>query len=103
MTTVDVLPPATSVLLDRRDAGRVLRVTWHGAEDLFVLSMWRNGVCASSFQLQRSAVPALIGALAGGLAEPSASWSAVNYQSTFRGSAVLKRIARTFAPRVHVT
>lgn len=96
MTHAVVLPPAPYVLHDRRDTGRALRVTWHGAEDLFVLSIWRDELCASTFQLKRSDVPALIGALAGGLAEAPASWSVVRYQSTSRGSAVLKRIAEPF-------
>lgn len=100
MTTSVVCSPATSVLPDRRDAGRALRVTWHATEDLFVLSTWRDEVCASTFQLQRSDVPILINALARGLAESPASWSVVSYQSASKRSNVLKRIAETFRPRV---
>jgi hypothetical protein len=103
MTSVIVCPPATNVLLDRRDAGRAMRVTWHGAEDLFVLSTWRDGVCASTFQLQRTDVPDLITALARGLAETPASWSVVRYQATSKRSALLKHIARTFRPHLRTT
>jgi hypothetical protein len=98
MTTAVVCPPATSVLRDRRETGRALRVTWHGAEDLFVLSTWRDTECAATFQLRRSDVPDLIAALARGLAEAPASWSVVRYQSASGRSNVLTRIAQALRP-----
>ena len=80
MTAVTVLNPTSQVLLDTRDDGRWLRVTWHPSDDTFVLSIWRDRTCAATFQLARSASPDLITTLTRALAEPRAmSWSASQY------------------------
>lgn len=59
----------SSIYLDARGDGRALRVTWHLAgpresdpdgEGLVVLSLWRDNVCAGSFRLAASEVPALV-------------------------------------------
>ena len=69
--------PDSSIFLDLRGAGRALRVTWHheGPRDsdpdgqgLVVLSLWRHNVCAGSFRLAASEVPAMIDLLTRGLA-----------------------------------
>ena len=62
------LPATGSVFLDDRGDDRALRVTWHPEADVVVLSLWRDNVCAGSFRVPASDVPALISALASGLA-----------------------------------
>ena len=56
-----------SIVLDARGADRALRVSWHTEADLVVLSMWRENVCVSSFQLAIDEVPDLIAFLSSGL------------------------------------
>ncbi len=56
-----------SIFLDARGADRALRVSWHTEADLVVLSMWRENVCVSSFQLTIDEVPDLIAFLSSGL------------------------------------
>jgi hypothetical protein len=81
MGTPVVARETSRLFLDRRDQGRCLRVTWHPLDDMFVLSTWRDGVCASTVQLPRSDAPGLIGALAYGLADTSSRWTAPNYSA----------------------
>lgn len=68
--------PASSIFLDARGEGRALRVTWHlerardagpDGEGLVVLSLWRDNVCAGSFRLAASEVPALVETLTRGI------------------------------------
>jgi hypothetical protein len=102
MTAPALLPPRTNVLLDRRNAGRALRITWHDIDDAFVLSTWRGPVCASTFQLTRSDVPDLISALARGLADSPAPWSPVRYTEMSvarRARSYLDRLRRHRPPR----
>lgn len=67
----------SSIFLDARGEGRALRVTWHlvgpresdpEGDGLVVLSLWRDNVCAGSFRLAASEVPALVETLTRGLA-----------------------------------
>jgi len=67
----------SSIFLDARGDERALRVTWHregpresdpDGEGLVVLSLWRDNVCAGSFRLVASEVPALVAHLTRGLA-----------------------------------
>lgn len=82
MSAPVVVRPGSSLFRDRRDDGRALRVTWHPVDDLFVLSTWHGGVCVSTVQLGRSDVPAVIAALAAGLADTSTTWSVPSYRTT---------------------
>jgi hypothetical protein len=76
MTAVSVLPLSGEVMWDARDGGRFLRLGWHSAENLCVLSMWRDDRCVSTFQLTREATPELIAALVRGLAAaPATPWA----------------------------
>jgi|SRR5689334_6216030 len=81
MATSVVVRETSRLFQDRRDQGRCLRVTWHPLDDMFVLSTWRDGVCASTVQLPRSDVPDLIGALAYGLADTSSRWTPPSYSA----------------------
>jgi hypothetical protein len=63
MAAVSVLPTAGAAFDDVRDGGRTLRVAWHPSEEFFVLSVWRDGVCAGTSRLDRRAASALIATL----------------------------------------
>ena len=64
------------MLADARDGGRWLRVNWHPVDSLFVVSIWRDDVCAATFQLTRNDSPELISSLVRSLSEPAAlPWS----------------------------
>lgn len=58
-----ILRPSAAAFFDVRDEGRAMRVTWHAERDLFVFSLWRNGRCAATFQLDRDSAPELINSL----------------------------------------
>lgn len=68
MQTVRPLPVVGEVFLDARGSARALRLSWHGADGVVVLSLWRQSVCVASFQLSVEEVPDLIEVLRGGLA-----------------------------------
>jgi hypothetical protein len=73
MSEVTALPSAGGVFFDPRDAGRTLRVSWHAVTRTYVLSVWRDGACAATFQLPVDEVPDLVRALMTPLTEvPSA-------------------------------
>ena len=67
MHPVRPLPTTGSVFVDDRGGDRALRVTWHPEADVVVLSLWRDNVCAGSFRLHATEVPALLATLASGL------------------------------------
>ncbi len=68
---VVALPVSGEVLTDARGDGRWMRVTWHDEAGLVVLSLWRQSTCVGTLRLERSQVPALVGALVEGLATES--------------------------------
>jgi hypothetical protein len=68
MSVATILPPSAAAFVDVRNGGRAMRVSWHADNDLFVFSMWRDGRCAATFQLDRLSAPELISALAASLA-----------------------------------
>gem|GEM_PF-6640731 len=59
---------------DVRDAGRWMQITWHPARGAYVLSLWRDNVCAATFQLDRANSAEVIADLARSLslAQPRA-------------------------------
>ncbi len=59
--------PAGEVFLDARGNGRAMRLTWHQESELVVLSLWRDGVCASTFRLAKDDVEEFVDALVDGL------------------------------------
>jgi hypothetical protein len=73
MTVATVIPASGAVLHDARDDGRWLRVSWHRDDRLFVFSIWRDDLCAASFQLRREDSPQLVDSLLRGLREPVAA------------------------------
>jgi hypothetical protein len=67
---------ATGLLRDARGGHRWLRVTWHPAHELYVLSIWRDDVCAATFQLDRRTSVELITQLLQPLGAPAeVPWS----------------------------
>jgi hypothetical protein len=77
MSSVSVLPVAGEVFEDARDDGRFLRVSWHPADGMCVLSIWRDAQCVASFQLARAAAADLINELVQGLVQPPTEPSTV--------------------------
>jgi hypothetical protein len=67
MTAARPLPELGSIHLDARGAERVLRVSWHTEQELVVLSLWRDNLCAATFRLAADDVEDLIGVLQAGL------------------------------------
>jgi hypothetical protein len=63
------LPSSGEVFLDARGGSRALRVSWHSEAGVVVLSVWREGTCASSFRLAIGEVPDLIDVLRQGISE----------------------------------
>jgi hypothetical protein len=59
-------------IVDRRDAGGHLRVTWHPAKRLINVSQWRHGVCVATTPVELSDVPELVSLLVGALEEAAA-------------------------------
>ena len=101
MTVMTVLPASGVVLSDARDGGRWLRVNWHAAESMFVFSIWRDDVCAASFQLTRQGSSELISSLVRSLSEPEARpWSPAQLSNPKLGlrSRVVAAIRRSLAP-----
>jgi hypothetical protein len=66
---VTSLPSNGGVYFDPRGEGRSLRVSWHHADGIVVLSLWHDNVCAGSFRLDARDVPALVDALVSGLGD----------------------------------
>jgi len=60
------LPTQGEVFDDVRGQDRTLRVSWHGADGVVVLSMWRRAECTGSFRLPVSDLPDLLRALTDG-------------------------------------
>ena len=46
-----------------------MRVTWHAAERIFVVSHWRGEVCVAATRVPIEAAPELVNLLVKGLAE----------------------------------
>lgn len=67
MGEVRPIPRLGGVLADVRGAGRALRVSWHGEDDLVVLSLWDGPRCTGTVRLAAADVPALVEALQVGL------------------------------------
>jgi hypothetical protein len=63
------LPTAGAVVQDARGDARWMRVTWHEAEGVVVLSVWRDGSCVATVRVERADVPALVTALVDGLVD----------------------------------
>lgn len=69
MGEVIALPLAgTAALPDVRGQHRALQVSWHERDDVFVVSIWKAGVCGGTVRLSPEDAAALVGTLAQGLA-----------------------------------
>ena len=64
------LPQHGEVLVDAADPTRTFRVSWHPADELFVLSIWHGTVCRGTFRLRRDQLPAFLGARVTPVSEP---------------------------------
>ncbi len=82
MAEIHALPASGDVFLDARDQGRAMRLSWHRNGELAVLSIWRAGVCAASFHLDRNDVPAFLESLAGALADDQPGWENRSHQAS---------------------
>lgn len=67
MSDVAPLPVSGTVLTDRRDPGRMLRVSWHGELGVFVVSLWRDERCVGTFQLAPQDAAEVVRAFTDGL------------------------------------
>jgi len=67
VSAVAPVPVGAEFFLDARGGARSLRVRWHHADGLVVLSLWRGSECVGSFRLGIEEVPALVEALRAGL------------------------------------
>ncbi len=67
ISSVSPSPSGAEFFLDPRGDARSLRVRWHHADGLVVLSLWRGNECTGSFRLPVEDVPTLIDALRAGL------------------------------------
>jgi hypothetical protein len=56
-----------AVFLDARGGDRAMRLTWHQAADVVVLSLWRGPDCTGTFRLPSADVESFIDALVDGL------------------------------------
>ena len=59
---VTPLPVRGGVFDDVRGDNRWSRVSWHAAEGVFVISIWRGSSCVVTFRLAREELPAFVGA-----------------------------------------
>ena len=66
IASTPALPTQGEVFDDVRGEGRTLRVSWHSADGVVVLSMWRQSECTGSFRLPVSDLPDLLRALTDG-------------------------------------
>jgi hypothetical protein len=67
MTDVAPLPVSGTVVTDWRGAGRLLRISWHGELEVFVVSVWRDDHCVGTIQLRPQDVDEVVRAFTGGL------------------------------------
>jgi hypothetical protein len=72
MNEVTPLPAHGAAFFDARDPRRSFRVSFHPAEGVFVLSMWRDGTCLSTFRLPTATAPELVASVVEALATPYA-------------------------------
>lgn len=60
------LPRSGETYADVRGQDRHLRVAWHTDRDLVVLSLWRDNLCTSTFQLTAADAADLVNVLQAG-------------------------------------
>ena len=59
-------PESGSVFTDARGDGRAMRVNWHEAEGVVVLSLWKGAICTATFRVPATDLPDLLRALTDG-------------------------------------
>ena len=68
MGRIVAMPARGEVLTDVRGGDRCLRVSWHDADGVVVVSVWHGDVCAGTVRVAAQDVPDLVAALTRGLA-----------------------------------
>ena len=69
MEPVSPLPTQGAVFFDLRDEGRFLRVSFHDALGVFVLSLWKDDTCLGTFRLAADEAPRLIHSMVSALVD----------------------------------
>lgn len=59
-------PEHGEVFADARGGDRAMRVNWHEAEGVVVLSMWKGAICTATFRVPATDLPDLLRALTDG-------------------------------------
>lgn len=59
-------------LVDARDDGRRMELSWHRRQRLVVLSLWQRGTCRATFRLPVADAPAVIALLSNALGDAAA-------------------------------
>lgn len=63
-------------LVDARDDGRRMELTWHRRQRLVVLSLWQGGNCRATFRLPVADAPEVIALLSNALGDAAAGGGA---------------------------
>lgn len=63
MTATAPAPAGAEYFLDVRGDARSMRVRWHDAAGIAVISLWRGAECTGTFRLAADDVPAFLEAL----------------------------------------
>ena len=92
MTATEVVAVPTTLLVDSRNT--CLRATWHATDHVVVLSHWRDGACASTFQLANADVARLTSFLVDVLGVTSTVNTTVEELITPRGRGWRRRVRR---------
>jgi hypothetical protein len=64
------LPINGEVFFDARDSDKTCRISWHPDQGAFLVSIWRGGTCAATFQLPRADIAGFLGAFITQLSRP---------------------------------
>ena len=62
-------PARGEVLADIRGEGRVGHVSWHHADGVVVISLWRGATCTGTLRMTPAEAARLVSALSAGLAQ----------------------------------
>jgi len=89
MEPVSPLPTQGAVFFDPRDEGRSLRVSFHDALGVFVLSLWKDNTCLGTFRLPADEAPRLIHSMVSALIGGDVAMGNIEPPSGDRSSSVI--------------